>query len=361
MKIGGRLDRYITKEWFKIFFVTALGFPLVAILFELTDSLADYLAQGIPPATVALSYVYALPEKIFLILPAAVLFATVFTVGALARHSELVASHASGVSFYRTLVPTFFAAILATGLGLGLGEISPQTTRLQLELLGERERFSQTKRFNFVYRAEEGWVYVVRSLDLLENDMRDPQLEREGTGSEYPTVVVQAQRASYVDSLQRWTLRYGRLRMLAESNPEVEMEFDSLRLRSFTERPEDLLAEAKKPQEMRYAELGRYIEALERSGGDGRKLQVERALKLAIPFTCLVIALFGAPLANAGPRSGSAYGVAIALGTTVAFLILVQLSQAFGTGGLIPPNLAAWVPNILFAVMGLWLLQRVKT
>ncbi len=361
MKIGGHLDRYITREWFKVFFVTALGFPLVAILFELTDSLADYLSQGIAPATVALSYVYALPEKIFLVLPAAVLFATVFTVGALARNSELIASHASGVSFYRTLVPTFFSAVVATGIGLGLGEVSPQTTRLQLELLGERERFSQTKRFNFVYRAEEGWVYVVRSLDLIENEMRDPQLEREGTGPDYPTMVVQAQRASFTDSLERWTLRNGRLRMLAESSPEIEMQFDSLRLRSFTERPEDLLAEAKKPQEMRYAELGRYIEALERSGGDGRKLRVERALKIAVPFTCIIIAMFGAPLANAGHRSGSAYGVAIALGTTVGFLILLQLSQAFGTGGLIPPTVAAWVPNVLFGLIGLLLLQRVKT
>ena len=51
---------------------------------------------------------------------------------------------------------------------------------------------------------------------------------------------------------------------------------------------------------MRYAELGRYVEALERSGGDGRKLRVERALKIAVPFTCIIIAMFGAPLANAG-------------------------------------------------------------
>jgi lipopolysaccharide export system permease protein len=191
--------------------------------------------------------------------------------------------------------------------------------------------------------------------------MRDPQLEREGTGSDYPTMVVQAQRAAYEDSLRKWTLKYGRVRMLAGARHEVEMEFDSLRLRNFVERPEDLLAEAKKPQEMRYGELGRYIQALERSGGDGRKLRVERALKIAIPFTCIIIALFGAPLANGAPRASGAYGVAVALGTTVGFLILVQLSQAFGTGGLMPPTIAAWVPNMLFGVLGLWLLARVKT
>ena len=78
----------------------------------------------------------------------------------------------------------------------------------------------------------------------------------------------------------------------------------------FSQTPADLLAEAKAPDEMRYAELGRYIDALQRSGNDANKLMVERALKLALPATCLIIALFGAPLAITIPRAGAAVGIA---------------------------------------------------
>ena len=137
--------------------------------------------------------------------------------------------------------------------------------------------------------------------------------------------------------------------------------FDSLRLRPLRETPADLLAEPKAPEEMRYAELGRYIDALARSGTDHKKLRVKQALKIAVPFTCIVIAFFGAPLAISTPRQGGAVGIAISLGCTVVFLIAVQLSQAVGAGGVIPPVLAAWLPNLLFGTAALVLLKRART
>ena len=130
-----------------------------------------------------------------------------------------------------------------------------------------------------------------------------------------------------------------------------------MRLRALRQTPGDLLAESKGPDEMRYAELGRYIEALKRSGNDANKLIVEQALKLALPVTCIIIALFGAPLAISAPRAGPAVGVAISLGTALIFLLLTQLTKAIGSGGVINPTVAAWFPNVLFCLAGLccWL------
>ena len=97
------------------------------------------------------------------------------------------------------------------------------------------------------------------------------------------------------------------------------------------------------------------------SGSDTKKLRVERALKFAVPFTCIVVALFGAPLAVAGPRAGTAWGVAVSLGTTFVFLLLVQLTKAIGAGGVLPPSLAAWLPNLLFGGAAVWMLRRART
>jgi lipopolysaccharide export system permease protein len=158
-----------------------------------------------------------------------------------------------------------------------------------------------------------------------------------------------------------WTLSGGALRYLLGSDREVEFGFDSLRTRQLSERPADLLAEPKAPEEMRYAELGRYIDALARSGTDHKKLRVKQALKIAVPFTCVIIALFGAPLAVSNPRAGGAFGIAVSLGTTIVFLLAVQVSQAVGAGGLLPPVLAAWVPNLIFGAAAGVLLLRVRT
>ena len=93
------LDRYVLGLWLRIFALTVLGFPIVSILINLTDSLNKLLDRGLTVRQIVVSYVYSVPENMFLVLPAAVLFATVFTVGSLARHSELTAAKAGGQSF----------------------------------------------------------------------------------------------------------------------------------------------------------------------------------------------------------------------------------------------------------------------
>jgi lipopolysaccharide export system permease protein len=361
------LRGYVLQEWTKVFVVVMLGFPVLVIAIDLTDKLDKYMARGLTKSAVALSYVFAVPEIMFLVLPAAVLFATVFTVGTLGRHSELTAAKASGISFHRLVAPLFGVAIATFLGGILLGELVPITSSRKAVLLGEKQIRATQNRYNFVYRGDAGWVYAIGALEIAPRVMRDLILEREGSGEDYPTIVVAAQRAAYADtgSRQGWMLYAGAVRYLLGPGRELAFAFDSLRARSqgvaLAERPEDLLAEPKTPEEMRYAELGRYIDALSRSGSDTKKLTVERALKLAVPFTCIIIALFGAPLAITNPRSGMAWGVAVSLATTFVFLLLVQLSKAVGAGGVLPPTFAAWFPNLLFGGAAVWLLRRTPT
>jgi lipopolysaccharide export system permease protein len=367
LALGNTLDRYVLREWLRVFLITLLGFPILVIVIDLTDKLDTYLSRGVKPGAVALSYVFDLPEKMFLVLPVAVLFATVFTVGSLGRHSELTAAKASGISFHRLVRPLFLAAGAAFIGGLLLGELAPVATSKRLELLGEKAIRSTSSRYNFVYRADHGWVYAIRALELRTREMTDLLLEREGVGADYPTIVLAAQRAVYSDTGKSpprlWMLQHGTLRYLAGNEPggEFAFEFDSLRSRTLTERPVDLLAEPKAPEEMRYGELRGYIDALTRSGSNARKLQVDLALKIAIPFICLLIALFGAPLAISTPKSGAAWGVAASLATTFIVLLMFQLAKAVGAGGVLPPLLAAWVPNILVGVAAVYLLRRAPT
>lgn len=345
----------------KVLCATALGFPLVVMLFEITDNLDTYLSRGIEPATIALAYLYSMPDKLFLVLPAAVLFATVFSVGTMSRHSELTASKATGRSFHRTVLPLLAASVVTAGAAVMIGELAPVGTIRQLELLGDREIRSQTARYNFVYRADQGWVYAIRGLEINQRTIRHAVFQREGRGPDYPTLALQFTRAEHDSVGNRWMVHQGRFRILASTEDELTFAFDSLVQRSFVETPGALLTEPKDPKEMRYAELGRYIDDLERSGGDGRKLRVRQELKLAIPGTCLIIALFGAPLALTAPRGSGAVGVGLSLGVTIVFLTLIQLSEAVGAGGLLPPTAAAWAPNVLFGLGGLVMLKRAPT
>jgi lipopolysaccharide export system permease protein len=287
----------------------------------------------------------------------------VFTVGLLQRHSELTAAKASGISFHRLIRPLLIASAAAALMDSGLTELAPVTSSRRAELLGEKQVRSSSSRYNFVYRADGGWVYAIRSLETGSREMRDVILEREGTGAEYPTILIAAQRAAYdTGGVGRgWTLARGTVRYLLGQDRESAFTFDTLATRALHETPADLLAEPKAPAEMGYAELGRYIDALARSGSDTKKLRVDRALKLSVPFACIIIALFGAPLAISTPKSGAAWGVAVCLATTFVDLLMFQLSKAVGAGGVLPPSFAAWVPNLIFGAAGLWLWRRART
>ena len=359
-KVGGPLDRYVFAEFWKILVTTALGFPLLLVIIDLTDNLEKFLARNLPRRDIALSYLYWIPESMFMVLPAAVLFATVFTIGALTRHSEISAAKASGISFYRICLPIFVGALLAVGIDLALAEVVPVTNARRNDLLEEDKFRGSTTRHNFAFQGDLGRIYKIANLNTTARSLDQLQIERKGTGRDYPTMLVTAERARWsLDS--GWTLERGEMKLVSDSTPDFAISFASLVDRQFGERPADMMVKPRSPQEMRYRELTRYIRAQERSGSDANQLRVERALKIAIPVTCIIIALFGAPLATSTQRGGAAYGIGISLGVTVIFLMLIQLTKAIGSKGLMPADLAAWVPSALFGVLGVLLLSRVRT
>ncbi|HYV99504.1 MAG TPA: LptF/LptG family permease [Gemmatimonadaceae bacterium] len=362
------LDRYILGAFLKVFLVTAFGFPLLVVIIDATDNLAKYLARNIPPAQVALSYVYYMPESLVMVLPASVLFATVFTIGSLTRHSEVTAAKASGISFYRLIAPLAVGAIFATGIGLVVSELAPVANGRRNAILAEKEGFGDAARYSFAYSGEGNRVYTVNELDARgRGSLRGLEIRRQGRGPDYPTVVTTATSATWTG--RQWHLQEGVIHIVPtdsvgkpdRAHQEMALRFVALRDRRMTESPRDLLQKATQPDEMRRAALGRYVRAMERSGQNVNPTRVDLMLRVAIPVTCLIIFLFGAPLATSNQRGGAAFGVGIALATTVLFLMLVQLTKAVGGKGLLTPELAAWIPSMVFGLAGLVLLAKVRT
>jgi lipopolysaccharide export system permease protein len=354
------LDRYVFTEFWKIFVTTALGFPVLIIIIDLTDNLDKYLGQQLTMGRIALSYLYWLPDSMFMILPAAVLFATVFAIGALTRHSEITAAKASGISFYRFIAPIFLGAVIATILGLILGELAPLTNKKRMEILqGNRFNIS-SDRYNFAYAADRGRVYKIGALHLVTPTIEGMVIERKGSGPDYPTYLITTSGATY-NAKRGWMLRKGAMHVMPDTLHNLTFSFDSLVDRHFTEAPKQLTLTQKAPADMGFRELGRFITSMERSGAEVNELRVERMLKIAIPITCIVILLFGAPLATSTQRGGAAYGVGVSLATTVIFLMLIQLTKGIGGKGMIPADLAAWIPSIIFGVVGIILFARVRT
>jgi lipopolysaccharide export system permease protein len=357
------LDRYVTREFLRLFVLFALAAPLLFVLGDWTDNIDTFTERQLPLSDVALGYLFKLPQFILFSLPIAGLIATVFTVSTMTRHSEMAAAKAGGISFHRATIMLPVLGVMLTGFGLFLSELVPITLRRSAELHGNRNEY-RGSRNDFVYRAEDGTVYGIRRLDLNANRVYGMTVQNEGDGFEVPTTTTFAREAVW-DSTAGWTLNDGVTRVVwndtTDGGSVQTFEFGRMALPALWEQPEELLAEPREPDEMRYAEMGRFINALRRSGGKPFKLMFSQAEKIAIPVATLIIILFGAPLANTTARGGPAYGIGISLGVTIVYLVLFRVAEAVGNAGIIDPVLSAWAPNALFFAASLLLIARVRT
>jgi lipopolysaccharide export system permease protein len=353
------LDRYVVREFLRLFILFAISAPILFILGDVTDNIDTFMDRQITGQDIALGYLFQMPEFIFYSFPIAALIATIFTVSNMTRHSEMAAAKAGGVSFYRVLLPLPILGVLLTLVALFISEITPIAGARRAELHGEK-RDRRQARTDFVYRAQGGAVYSIRLLDTERNRIDGLTMHRQGDEVNVPTVSITAAQATFAPDTG-WTFHNGYLRYLLGPGKESTTRFDRLLPLRLKETPEQLLAVPKEPEEMRYVELGQFIDIMERSGAKPLKLMVEHAQKIAIPVATLIIILFAAPLANTTSRGGPAYGIGISLGITVLYLMLFRLSAAAGATGTFPTTLAAWLPNILFLVAAGLLLTRVRT
>ncbi len=353
------LDRYVTREFLRLFILFSISAPILFVLGDVTDNIDTFMDRQLGARRIALGYLFKMPEFIFYSFPIAALIATIFTVSNMTRHSEMAAAKAGGISFFRVLLPLPILGIILTGASLFISELVPIAGQKRAELHGEKEGRRQA-RADFVYRAVNGHVYSIRLLDTERNRITGLTVHRQGDEEKIPTIAISTEQAFWT-AKNGWVFNNGYLRFLFGPGKESTMRFDELKPLKFSETPEQLLAVPKEPEEMRYNELGRFIDIMQRSGAEPLKLMVEHAQKIAIPVATLIIILFAAPLANTSQRGGPAYGIGISLGITILYLMLFRLSAAAGATGALDTMVAAWLPNVLFLVAALALILRVRT
>ena len=349
----------IARTFLRIFVLFVLGAPLLFIVGDIVEQLDRYFDRGLTVGEVAAAYVYMLPEFISWSFPIAALIAAVFTVHSMTQHREVLAAKAGGISFHRLMAPLLVVGLVLTGAGLILSEVVPVAKRRSGQIL-RSEEVGRQWRADFVFKTDDDRTLTVRRLNIFPPLMTQVVLEVPAGSNGEVAQHLQAMRAPF-DSVQGWTFKNGYLRILPDRAAPLMFYFDSLRSSGFGEPPRGLLAQPDDEDEMTDSEIDRMVANITRSGGDASTLLVEKAQRKAIAVATLVIILFGAPLATSSQRGGAAYGIGVALGSTILYLLLFRLAGAAGQSGALSPVLSAWLPNMLFLACGLILLKRVRT
>ena len=352
------LDRLVFSTFIKLFVMVLLSAQPLFIIGDIAENLDDYIDRGLTWGEVAQSYLYMLPLFVQWTFPIAALLATVFTVHSMTVHREVVAAKAGGISFHRLYLPLLVGGMGLTVVALGLSEVVPRTNRISAQIQ-RAETPGRSWRSDFVYRSEDGFTWQVERLTAADGRMTGLVLERPPAHPE-GGVHVFAVGASWGEG-SGWQLAQGYLRRMSTDSAVSTLSFDRLAVPALREKPDELLEVPPEPEEMTYAEIDRFANIIQRSGGDANELLVKKEQKLSIPVMTLVIILFGAPLATSSKRGGAAFGIGLSLGTVLVFMVLFRVAAAFGEAGALAPLPAAWLPNVVFAVAGIWFTARVRT
>lgn len=359
----GVLDRYVLKQWLATFLLSAIGVPTVAVVIDLAERFSKLsVTRHVPLGDIFLGQLYLFPSKLAILIPAAVLFATVFTLNTMGRHSELTAVQGGGVSFYRLIAPMLLLATFAVPLDYWLQEIAGYSTSRHNELHQDKKSYGTPFAQGFAFASQTGWTWAFKEMTQKEGEGHGTGILGEGARRRGARWTITADSAIWEAKTHTWAIHRGTTFLVSDSAVLATIRFDGMRVREFTETPGDLMKEEKRADEMTTAELKQYLAQLKRSGGTPGGLAVELPLKYAVPVACLVVALFGAPLAITNARAGAAVGLAIALGTTLTYLTGTQIMKAVGGKEIfLSPELAAWSMNIIFIVIAVVLLARVKS
>jgi lipopolysaccharide export system permease protein len=353
------LDVLITTTFLRIFALFVFGAPLLFIVGDLVEQVDRYFDRGLTVGEVARAYLFMLPEFISWSFPIAALIAAVFTIHSMTQHREVLAAKAGGISFHRLIAPLVVLGLVLTGAGLLLSEVVPVAKRRSGQIL-RSENVGRQWRTDFVFKTDDEVTLTVRRLTVFPPNLTQVVLEVPAGPNGEAAQHVQATQAPF-DSVQGWTFVNGYLRLLSDRDVPLTFYFDSLRTSGFGEPPDGLFGQPTDEDEMTDAEIDRMVANITRSGGDASTLLVTKGQRKAIAVATLVIILFGAPLATSSRRGGTAYGIGVALASTILYLLLFRLAGAAGKSGALEPMLSAWLPNMIFLACGIILLKRVRT
>ena len=359
------IDDYVLRDFFVYLGMIVSTFLVLLLVFTLFELLGDILRNQTPALVVAEYLLNVAPYLLYSVAPLIMLLAVLITFGLMNRANEITAIKATGTSIYRIVTPVLLAAaLLAAGLFFADQFYLPRTNKRQEALHNQiKGKPAQT-----YLRPDRRWIFGQHN-DIYYYQFFDPDRDQFANLTIFQldpasfaiTQRIHAERAHWADSMNRWIYEQGWQRTLRGSAIAGYHTFDVSTFPEISEAPSYFKKEVKQYSEMNYEELRRYIRDLQQSGFDVVRLRVQLNKKLSYPLITLIMAVLAVPFSLSAAKKGAVTGVAVAVGIAVVYTVVSRLFEAMGDISQLPPALAAWSPDLIFALAGAYLILKIPT
>jgi LPS export ABC transporter permease LptG/LPS export ABC transporter permease LptF len=361
------LDRHIVLSFLFYFLVSLVTFVMMYHVFTFFDLLSDIIKNHISLGRLVAYHFFLTPRLLYDFTPIAVLVAVLVIFGLLTKHNEVTAFKACGVSVFRLAAPVFLTGLVLSGSLFAFDHYwVPESDRRQDALRAEiKGKPAQT-----FLRPDRKWIYGLRDRVFYYKYFDQTELMMVGVNV-YEIDPVQfrlqkhifAERARWEPSLNRWSFQNGWIR---EINGDQVTRIDDFSggIRVFPEiqeTPDYFVKEVKQSKQMNFRELKDYIGELQQGGLDTVPLQVQFYKKFSVPLFAFIMVMVSVPFAFLAGNRGAMAGVGISFAILITYLSVNQLFEQVGNLGQLPAAVAAWSPDAVFSLFGLYFLTRLKT
>jgi LPS export ABC transporter permease LptG/LPS export ABC transporter permease LptF len=360
------IDTYILSNFFFYLAVILASFVMMAQVYNFFELMGDMIRNS--SLSTMFSYLFFLmPYLIYRTLPISILVAVLVTLGVLTKQNEVTAFKACGVSLHRLAAPLLIAATLCSGALFAFNyQYVPYANRKQD---GKRDEIKGRAKQTYL-KPDRTWImghdsriYYFRYFDPGEKVMVDVSIFELDPASFRLKRQIQARRAVWRETMRTWIFENGwssDFKGLQRVTPRND--FQATTFPGLLETPDYFMKEAVQERQMNFHELQTYIADLQQSGlVDTRKLQVQYHLKFANPLFTLIMAMIAVPFGFMVGNRGAMTGIGVSIVIGMAYLGIQPLFEKIGDAGLLPPAMAAWSPDVLFSLFGLYLLMRMRS
>ena len=354
-----RLDRYIIVKFLGTYFFAIALIISIAVVFDVNENIDDFINNKAPLKAIMFDYyLNFIPYYTNLFSPLFVFIAVIFFTSKLAENSEIIAMFSTGMSFKRLMVPYMIsAAIIALVTYVLSTEVIPtgSVTRLKFEEVYKNKRQTDYAR-NIQLEVDTGVVaYMERyenfnktgyrfSLDKFENHKLVSHLT--------------ARRITYdTAATHRWIIKDYMIREMKGMRETITRgdRLDSV----INMEPQDFLITRGQQETMTSRQLRQYIDNQKQRGFANIKVfEVEYYRRIATSFAAFILTVIGLSLSSQKRKGGMGLHLGIGIGLSFSYILFQTISSTFAINGNTPPNLAVWIPNILYLFIAIYLYRK---
>lgn len=356
------LDRYISKNFIKSFLLSLIAFMGIFIVSQLFR-VVKYLSDGRFTPKDAVMFIVTMLPRIFIdVAPLAVLLGCMMTVSVMASNLEIISLKTSGISFKRIVItPIILSFFISLGVFFVNDSVYPEFQKMNRDLKRGEITLREApieKRNAFLRGENANYVYLMSKLNRKTGFAENVEVVDLNKDFSKAERIITAHEARYNFSKKMWVFKDANI--YYENKDKKSQTVEYFADPKYSDIPDHFITTTVEPRTLTIKELKQTIREMTSIGGDTRELLVELGNRYSFPFASFIISFLGLALGGRYVRGTSAVSLGVCVLLGYGYYIVKASFEAFSSNGFLNPLIGGWIPNIIFLIVGIFLLYKAE-